>query len=148
MRRLVFCFTNVSQIINISMSQCFIVPNNSSFAALFEAISVRAHVAVLSCSRLDHVSSAIGQPIAPSYVPGTQSVYGEKMTMWQRFMNILQFVSGDFLFGYIGDKDYEVAKEIVPGIRSWRVSCSFQKLLRKIFSAESILHIDKSAVFI
>ncbi|KAF1756712.1 hypothetical protein GCK72_013166 [Caenorhabditis remanei] len=87
---------------------------------LFDAIKIRAHVAVLACSRLDHVSSAIGQPIAPSYVPGTQSTYGEKMTVGQKFMNILHFVMGDFLFGYIGDEDYKVAKEVVPGVRSWR----------------------------
>ncbi|UMM26986.1 hypothetical protein L5515_010459 [Caenorhabditis briggsae] len=87
---------------------------------LFDAIKIRAHVAVLACSRLDHVSSAIGQPIAPSYVPGTQSTYGEKMTIGQKFMNILHFVMGDFLFGYIGDEDYKVAKELIPGVRSWR----------------------------
>ncbi|PIC32359.1 hypothetical protein B9Z55_012719 [Caenorhabditis nigoni] len=87
---------------------------------LFDAIKIRAHVAVLACSRLDHVSSTIGQPIAPSYVPGTQSTYGEKMTIGQKFMNILHFVMGDFLFGYIGDEDYKVAKELIPGVRSWR----------------------------
>lgn len=79
-------------------------------------------MAVLSCSRLDHVSKAIGQPIAPSYVPGTQSTHGERMTIWQRFMNILHFLMGDFLFSYIGDEDFKVAKEIIPGVRSWRVS--------------------------
>ncbi|CAP38959.1 Protein CBG22339, partial [Caenorhabditis briggsae] len=91
-----------------------------AISELFDAIKIRAHVAVLACSRLDHVSSAIGQPIAPSYVPGTQSTYGEKMTIGQKFMNILHFVMGDFLFGYIGDEDYKVAKELIPGVRSWR----------------------------
>lgn len=95
-------------------------PFDTCAYALFEAIQIRAHVAVLSCSRLDHVSSAIGQPIAPSYVPGTQSTHGEVMTIWQRFMNVVHYVMCDFLFSYIGDQDYKVAKEIFPGIRSWR----------------------------
>ncbi|CAB62783.1 UDP-glucuronosyltransferase [Caenorhabditis elegans] len=95
-------------------------PFDTCAYALFEAIKIRAHVAVLSCSRLDHVSKAIGQPIAPSYVPGTQSTHGERMTIWQRFMNILHFLMGDFLFSYIGDEDFKVAKEIIPGVRSWR----------------------------
>ncbi|CAI2352126.1 unnamed protein product [Caenorhabditis sp. 36 PRJEB53466] len=95
-------------------------PFDTCAYALFEAISVRAHVAVLSCSRLDHVSAAIGQPIAASYVPGTQSSYGERMTTWQRFMNSLQFIMGNHLFAYIGDKNYEAVKDIVHIKRSWR----------------------------
>uniref|UniRef100_A0A1I7TSY8 UDP-glucuronosyltransferase n=1 Tax=Caenorhabditis tropicalis TaxID=1561998 RepID=A0A1I7TSY8_9PELO len=95
-------------------------PFDTCAYALFEAIQIRAHVAVLSCSRLDHVSSAIGQPIAPSYVPGTQSTHGDQMTIWQRFMNVVHYIMCNFLFNYIGDEDYKVAKEIIPGIRSWR----------------------------
>lgn len=39
-------------------------------AAIFEYLKIRDHVTVLSCVRFDHVSDILGQPIAPSYVPG------------------------------------------------------------------------------
>uniref|UniRef100_A0A8R1E0U1 UDP-glucuronosyltransferase n=1 Tax=Caenorhabditis japonica TaxID=281687 RepID=A0A8R1E0U1_CAEJA len=88
--------------------------------AVFEAINMRAHVAVLSCSRLDHVSDVIGQPVAPSYVPGTQSTMGDRITMAQRFGNYVQYIFGSHFFASIGDADFEAARAVVPIKRSWR----------------------------
>ncbi|EGT55932.1 hypothetical protein CAEBREN_29223 [Caenorhabditis brenneri] len=95
-------------------------PFDTCAYALFEAISIRAHVAVYSCSRLDHVSEIIGQPVPLSYVPGMQSSFGEKMNIWERFMNYFQFKGSSYIFQTIGDKGYEAAKEFYPNIRSWR----------------------------
>lgn len=92
------------------------------FSGIIEYLQIPAHVAVLSCSRMDHVSHVLGQPIAPSFVPGTQSVYGDRMTMTERFMNLLQFFSGHFMFADIGDYEFENAKRILGIKRSWRVS--------------------------
>uniref|UniRef100_A0A1I7UM40 glucuronosyltransferase n=1 Tax=Caenorhabditis tropicalis TaxID=1561998 RepID=A0A1I7UM40_9PELO len=86
----------------------------------FEAISVRAHVAVYSCSRLDHVTEIIGQPTPLSYVPGAQSAFGEKMNIWERFMNFFQFKGRSYIFQMIGDADHEAARESHPNLRSWR----------------------------
>uniref|UniRef100_A0A1I7UM42 glucuronosyltransferase n=1 Tax=Caenorhabditis tropicalis TaxID=1561998 RepID=A0A1I7UM42_9PELO len=66
----------------------------------FEAVNIRAHVAVISSSRLDHVSDVIGQPAAPSYNPGLMSSNGDKMTITQRFMNVIQYVCGSYFFSY------------------------------------------------
>uniref|UniRef100_A0A1I7UM39 glucuronosyltransferase n=1 Tax=Caenorhabditis tropicalis TaxID=1561998 RepID=A0A1I7UM39_9PELO len=87
----------------------------------FEAISVRAHVAVYSCSRLDHVTEIIGQPTPLSYVPGAQSAFGEKMNIWERFMNFFQFKGRSYIFQMIGDADHEAARESHPNLRSWRI---------------------------
>ncbi|EGT38616.1 hypothetical protein CAEBREN_31155 [Caenorhabditis brenneri] len=95
-------------------------PFDACAYALFEAISIRAHVAVYSCIRLDHVSEIIGQPVPLSYVPGMQSSFGEKMNIWERYMNYFQFKGSSFIFQTIGDKGYEAAKEFYPNIRSWR----------------------------
>ncbi|CAL2039992.1 unnamed protein product [Caenorhabditis brenneri] len=95
-------------------------PFDTCAYALFEAISIRAHVAVYSCSRLDHVSEIVGQPVPLSYVPGMQSSFGEKMSIWERFMNYFQFKGSSYIFQTIGDEGYEAAKEFYPNIRSWR----------------------------
>lgn len=86
----------------------------------FEAINIRAHVGILSSSRLDHVSDVIGQPAAPSYNPGLMSTNSDRMTMWQRFVNVIQYACGSYFFSYIGDREAEVVKEINPKWRSWR----------------------------
>ncbi|KAF1757186.1 hypothetical protein GCK72_013641 [Caenorhabditis remanei] len=86
----------------------------------FEAINIRAHVAVLSSSRLDHVSDVIGQPAAPSYNPGLLSANGDKMTIGQRFVNMIQYMCGSYFFSYVGDADAAVAKEINATWRTWR----------------------------
>ncbi|EGT51652.1 hypothetical protein CAEBREN_06160 [Caenorhabditis brenneri] len=88
--------------------------------ALFEAIDIRAHVAILSASRFDHVTEVIGQPIAASYVPGTQSTMGDRMTMGQRLGNYIQYFFGSYFFSNVGDADFQAAKKIVPIKRSWR----------------------------
>ncbi|CAA92791.2 UDP-glucuronosyltransferase [Caenorhabditis elegans] len=88
--------------------------------ALFEAINIRAHVAILTANRFDHVTDVIGQPIASSYVPGTQSETGDRMTMGERLGNYFQFLVGSYFFSLIGDRDFEAAKSVVPITRSWR----------------------------
>ncbi|EFP13238.1 hypothetical protein CRE_30571 [Caenorhabditis remanei] len=93
---------------------------NYASPAFFEAISIRAHVAVYSCSRLDHVSEVIGQPAAPSYVPGMTSLFGEQMNIWDRFLNFYLYKANSYAFSRIGDENYRVAKEFYPNIRSWR----------------------------
>ncbi|KAF1757184.1 hypothetical protein GCK72_013639 [Caenorhabditis remanei] len=95
-------------------------PFDTCAYAFFEAISIRAHVAVYSCSRLDHVSEVIGQPAAPSYVPGMTSLFGEKMNIWDRFLNFYLYKANSYAFSRIGDENYRVAKEFYPNIRSWR----------------------------
>ncbi|EGT38560.1 hypothetical protein CAEBREN_25028 [Caenorhabditis brenneri] len=81
---------------------------------------IRAHATVLSCNRFDHVSDVLGQPIAPSYVPGTQSFFNDRMTMKERLLNLIQFHYGRFTFANILDQEYEMAKEILGIQRSWR----------------------------
>ncbi|CAP25991.1 LOW QUALITY PROTEIN: Protein CBR-UGT-19 [Caenorhabditis briggsae] len=103
---LLICFFNLSHILH--------------FPAFFEAINIRAHVAVLSSSRLDHVSDVIGQPAAPSYNPGLLSANGDKMTMLQRFVNVIQYMCGSYFFSYVGDVEAAMAKEINPTWRTWR----------------------------
>uniref|UniRef100_A0A1I7U0I4 UDP-glucuronosyltransferase n=1 Tax=Caenorhabditis tropicalis TaxID=1561998 RepID=A0A1I7U0I4_9PELO len=95
-------------------------PFDSCAYNIFEYLEIPAHVSILSCSRMDHVSDVLGQPIAASYVPGTQSVFGDKMTMSQRFMNLLQFITGRHMFASIGDYESENAKKILGIERSWR----------------------------
>lgn len=95
-------------------------PFDTCAYALFEAINIRAHVAILSASRFDHVTEVIGQPIAASYVPGTQSTMGDRMTMGQRLGNYIQFFFGSYFFANVGDADFEAAKKVVPIKRSWR----------------------------
>ncbi|KAF1757205.1 hypothetical protein GCK72_013660 [Caenorhabditis remanei] len=88
--------------------------------AIFEHIQVRAHITVLSCSRFDHVSDVLGQPIAPSYVPSTQSFFNDKMNIKERFLNAVTFYFGRYTFANILDKEFEMAKEILGIKRSWR----------------------------
>ncbi|PIC33527.1 hypothetical protein B9Z55_013475 [Caenorhabditis nigoni] len=95
-------------------------PFDSCAYPFFEAINIRAHVAVLSSSRLDHVSDVIGQPAAPSYNPGLLSANGDKMTMLQRFVNVIQYMCGSYFFAYVGDVEAAMAKEINPTWRTWR----------------------------
>ncbi|CAP38483.1 Protein CBR-UGT-21 [Caenorhabditis briggsae] len=95
-------------------------PFDTCAYALFEAMNVRAHVAILSASRFDHVTEVIGQPIAASYVPGTQSTMGDRMTMGERLGNYIQYFFGSYFFTNLGDADFEAAKTIVPIKRSWR----------------------------
>lgn len=95
-------------------------PFDSCAYPFFEAINIRAHVAVLSSSRLDHVSDVIGQPAAPSYNPGLLSNNGDRMTMAQRFMNVIQYVCGSYFFSYVGDVEAAMAKEINSTWRTWR----------------------------
>ncbi|CAI2352091.1 unnamed protein product [Caenorhabditis sp. 36 PRJEB53466] len=95
-------------------------PFDTCAYAFFEAIEIRAHVAVLSSSRLDHVSDVIGQPAALSYNPGLLSNNGERMTRWQRFVNAIQYASGSYFFGYVGDQDAAIARDINATWRSWR----------------------------
>ncbi|CAI5449409.1 unnamed protein product [Caenorhabditis angaria] len=83
----------------------------------FEAINIPAHVSIVSCSRMDHVSEILGQPMATSYVPATQSTYNNKMTIWQRFINTIEAYSGSYMFSYIGDVEYE---RLGGKYRSWR----------------------------
>uniref|UniRef100_A0A8R1DLL5 UDP-glucuronosyltransferase n=2 Tax=Caenorhabditis japonica TaxID=281687 RepID=A0A8R1DLL5_CAEJA len=87
---------------------------------IIEHLQIPSHISVLSCSRMDHVSSALGQPIAPSYVPGTQSIYGERMNIYERFLNLLQFFAGNAMFADIGDYEFELAKKVLGVQRSWR----------------------------
>ncbi|CAL2049210.1 unnamed protein product [Caenorhabditis brenneri] len=95
-------------------------PFDSCAYSIFEYLQIPAHVSVLSCARMDHVSDVLGQPIAPSYVPGTQSNYGDKMNMMERFMNLLQFFNGRHMFASIGDYESESAKIYLGIERSWR----------------------------
>lgn len=88
--------------------------------AIFEYLKIRAHATVLSCNRFDHVSDVLGQPIAPSYVPGTQSFFNDQMTMKERLLNLVQFHYGRFTFANILDHEYEYAREILGIKRSWR----------------------------
>ncbi|CAI5449773.1 unnamed protein product [Caenorhabditis angaria] len=88
--------------------------------ALFEAVNIRAHVAVLAASRFEHVSSVLGQPMASSYVPGVMSGFSEKMTMKERFINTLQAFGGGYFFSYIGDYEFEKVKDVAKINRSWR----------------------------
>ncbi|CAB3406841.1 unnamed protein product [Caenorhabditis bovis] len=88
--------------------------------AFFDAIQVPAHVSVLASSRLDHVSEALGQPAAASYVPGAQSVYTDRMNIKERFLNLLQVFAGGKLFSYIADYEYRELQKIDPKTRSWR----------------------------
>ncbi|CCD67627.2 UDP-glucuronosyltransferase [Caenorhabditis elegans] len=88
--------------------------------AIFEYLKIRDHVTVLSCVRFDHVSDILGQPIAPSYVPGTQSFFNDRMTMKERLLNFIQFYYGRFTFANILDQEYEMAKDILGIQRSWR----------------------------
>ncbi|CAL36495.1 UDP-glucuronosyltransferase [Caenorhabditis elegans] len=87
---------------------------------IFEYLQIPAHVSILSCARMDHVSDVLGQPIAPSYVPGTQSLYSDRMTMTQRFLNYLQFLNGNSMFSDIGDYESANAKKLLGVERSWR----------------------------
>uniref|UniRef100_A0A1I7UDE7 UDP-glucuronosyltransferase n=1 Tax=Caenorhabditis tropicalis TaxID=1561998 RepID=A0A1I7UDE7_9PELO len=95
-------------------------PFDTCAYAVFEAINIRAHVAVLSASRFDHVTEVIGQPIAASYVPGTQSTMGDRMSMGERLGNYIQYFFGSYFFSNVGDADFEEARKIVPIKRSWR----------------------------
>ncbi|CAI2356439.1 unnamed protein product [Caenorhabditis sp. 36 PRJEB53466] len=95
-------------------------PFDSCAYGIFEYLQVPAHVSVISCGRMDHVSDAIGQPIAPSYVPGTQSVYGDQMNTVQRFLNLLQFYAGYYKFADIAEYEFESAKRFLGINRSWK----------------------------
>ncbi|ULT94618.1 hypothetical protein L3Y34_003815 [Caenorhabditis briggsae] len=88
--------------------------------AIFEYLKVPAHITVLSCARFDHVSDVIGQPIAPSYVPSTQSFFNDRMNIKERFLNAVQFYYGRYTFANILDHEFEMAKEILGIERSWR----------------------------
>ncbi|ULT94558.1 hypothetical protein L3Y34_003783 [Caenorhabditis briggsae] len=110
----------IEQIRNKNFDLAITEPFDTCAYAFFEAINIRAHVAVYSCSRLDHVSEVIGQPVPYSYVPGMLSTFGDKMTIWERFWNFLQFKATSYKFSLIGDYDYAAAKQFYPNIRSWR----------------------------
>ncbi|CAD6190718.1 unnamed protein product [Caenorhabditis auriculariae] len=88
--------------------------------ALFELIDIPAHVSAISCVAMDHVSVAIGQPQAPSYVPGTQSTFNENMSLFERFLNTLQTMTGAYMFNYVGDSTYDSIRKNYPELRSWR----------------------------
>lgn len=88
--------------------------------AIFEYLQIRAHITVLSCVRFDHVSDILGQPIAPSYVPSTQSFFNDRMNMKERLLNLIQFYYGRYTFANILDQEYEMAKDILGIRRSWR----------------------------
>ncbi|CAP23150.1 Protein CBR-UGT-23 [Caenorhabditis briggsae] len=95
-------------------------PFDSCSYGVIEYLKIPAHVSVLSCARMDHASDVIGQLIAPSYVPSTQSVYSDRMTMYERLMNFLQFQYGRNLFATIGDIEAANAKKLLGIERTWR----------------------------
>ncbi|CAB3406842.1 unnamed protein product [Caenorhabditis bovis] len=90
--------------------------------AFFEAIQIRAHVSVVAAARMDHVSEAMGQPMAASYVPGTQSVYSDRMNMKERFLNLLLTKAGGIMFSYVADSEFDLLQKKYPDVikRSWR----------------------------
>ncbi|KHJ83681.1 hypothetical protein OESDEN_16618 [Oesophagostomum dentatum] len=65
---------------------------------IFELAKIKAAIGVLSVVHLDTVSTAIGEPVIPSYVPGPYSKYGDGMNFIERAKNLLGVVLGQTTF--------------------------------------------------
>ncbi|KAK6752062.1 hypothetical protein RB195_003469 [Necator americanus] len=65
---------------------------------VFELAKIPSTIATFSSVHMDVVSEAIGEPIAPSYVPGAMATAGDRMNIVDRFKNILDVVFGKKFF--------------------------------------------------
>ncbi|KHJ96493.1 UDP-glucoronosyl and UDP-glucosyl transferase [Oesophagostomum dentatum] len=73
-------------------------PMNVCGFGIFELAKIKAAIGVLSVVHLDTVSTAIGEPVIPSYVPGPYSKYGDGMGFIERAKNLLGVVLGQTTF--------------------------------------------------
>ncbi|KAK6752861.1 hypothetical protein RB195_003951 [Necator americanus] len=65
---------------------------------LFEVLGVKSTIAATSCVQADHVSKAIGLPVAPSYVPGSMSTKSDVMNVVERLRNVVETFLGRQFF--------------------------------------------------
>ncbi|ETN69959.1 UDP-glucoronosyl and UDP-glucosyl transferase [Necator americanus] len=65
---------------------------------VFELAKIPATIATFSGVHMDVIAEAIGEPIAPSYVPGAMATAGDRMNFVDRFKNILDVVFGKKFF--------------------------------------------------
>ncbi|VDO70593.1 unnamed protein product [Haemonchus placei] len=66
---------------------------------IFEALKIPSSIATFSGVHMDVVSKSIGEPIIPSYVPGTVVTTGDRMNFIERLTNAAHAVIGQFFFG-------------------------------------------------
>ncbi|CAO4373487.1 unnamed protein product [Caenorhabditis nigoni] len=67
-------------------------PFDTCAYAFFEAINIRAHVAVYSCSRLDHVSEVIGQPVPSNNEYAAAKQFYPNIRSWREVLPGATFI--------------------------------------------------------
>ncbi|KAK5982367.1 UDP-glucoronosyl and UDP-glucosyl transferase, partial [Trichostrongylus colubriformis] len=75
---------------------------------LFEALKIPSSIATFSSTYADVLSKSIGEPAAPSYVPGGMATYGDRMNFLERARNAVEGVMGQKIFGIIFSKEIEI----------------------------------------
>ncbi|KHJ94165.1 UDP-glucoronosyl and UDP-glucosyl transferase [Oesophagostomum dentatum] len=60
---------------------------------IFELAEIPATIATFSSVHADALSTAIGEPITPSYIPGPTSTFGDRMNIIGRLINTLEILS-------------------------------------------------------
>ncbi|XGW26423.1 hypothetical protein V3C99_007216 [Haemonchus contortus] len=74
---------------------------------IFEALKIPSSIATFSGVHMDVVSKSIGEPIIPSYVPGTVVTTGDRMNFIERLTNAAHAVIGQFFFGSTFTKEVQ-----------------------------------------
>ncbi|KAL6730866.1 hypothetical protein Aduo_001792 [Ancylostoma duodenale] len=80
-------------------------------AGLFEALNIKTTIAAVSNPHLDAVAYAIGEPAFPSYVPGSLSTTGDKMTFTEKLQNVIALVIGRGVVDYLNNREIAVFRK-------------------------------------
>ncbi|XGW26425.1 hypothetical protein V3C99_007216 [Haemonchus contortus] len=89
---------------------------------IFEALKIPSSIATFSGVHMDVVSKSIGEPIIPSYVPGTVVTTGDRMNFIERLTNAAHAVIGQFFFGSTFTKEVQSFRsEFGPHFKDYEI---------------------------
>ncbi|WKY07857.1 hypothetical protein Q1695_007386 [Nippostrongylus brasiliensis] len=77
---------------------------------IFELLKIRATVASLSTVHKDVVSSSIGEPVVPSYVPGLMATMGDRMSFIDRVKSVVDVVLGQQFYTKTFEQELSVLR--------------------------------------
>ncbi|RCN38660.1 hypothetical protein ANCCAN_15417 [Ancylostoma caninum] len=89
---------------------------------LFEALNIKTTIATVSNPHLDAVAYAIGEPAFPSYVPGSLSTTGDKMTFTERLQNVIALVIGRGVVDYLNNREIAVFRKKYKSFKDYTMS--------------------------
>ncbi|KIH64397.1 hypothetical protein ANCDUO_05295 [Ancylostoma duodenale] len=89
---------------------------------LFEALNIKTTIAAVSNPHLDAVAYAIGEPAFPSYVPGSLSTTGDKMTFTEKLQNVIALVIGRGVVDYLNNREIAVFRKKYKSFKEYTVS--------------------------